>query len=77
MNCLFQSKLEICACTKQMKIIAPFTCFALLLLISLGAKPWRIGPFAFNSVSPNYCHVAYLSKSLAFLKGYVNVYVSE
>lgn len=25
----------------------------------------------------NYCHVAYLSESRAFLKGYVNVYVSE
>lgn len=28
-------------------------------------------------VFSNYCHVTYLNESLAFLKGYVNVYVSE
>lgn len=73
----FISEVVICACTKEMKIITPFPCFARLLLIYLGAKPWRIGPFAFNSVFPNYCHVTYLNESLAFLRGYVNVYVSE
>lgn len=48
MICFFQ--LAMSACTKQIKMITPFTCFALLTLISLGAKPWRIGLFAFNSL---------------------------
>ena len=46
----FISELVICACAKQMKRITPFTCFAVLLLIFLGVKPQRIGPFTFNFV---------------------------